>query len=412
MQFGVLHFAFGHFGEAWQKFDPLKSGSVAEITLLTDAPFGRPDQLTNHCIVTFGDTDRIEYEITYSSSSMESGNTVRCLVPDFMFKRAKQSGNFGEFTELLTCQVMAALDGLRFSNGVIAHFHSWECGFLTDSTEFKETIGAFKTIFSPYLTVGRLETVVGESNEGGWTMSHDELQIAAAYERKLSTASMRVVLESARDRDFYKDWVHADRLDVRSFAQHRRATIEFDASIERELKFLAGGRPVREKGFVELCRQFASVRDWAQSEGLEVSLAILCRDPRPEKGAQYLAELEATIEEHALTGIVSLEQKISLDSLLERIAQATALITPSLFDPFCLMPTYAVQAGTPAFVSPFAGASENIKSRLFIFDPTRVGDLQRAVAAWWAERPAFEYESVFPSYDDLYLVKESPEPWG
>ena len=93
------------------------------------------------------------------------------------------------------------------------------------------------------------------------------------------------------------------------------------------------------------------------------------------------------------------------------IVSRVALIVPSLYDPFCLMPTYSVEVKRPAFVSLHAGISENIKSRLFTFDPQAEGDLLRAVAQWYEERPSFEYESCFPTYKDLYLAKEAPATW-
>ena len=116
--------------------------------------------------------------------------------------------------------------------------------------------------------------------------------------------------------------------------------------------------------------------------------------------------------DHALTENVLIEPKISLDQLRYRISQASALIVPSLYDPFCLMPTYSVEMKKPAFVSCHAGISENIKSREFIFDPLTEGDLLRAVTLWYEQQPAFEFESCFPSYRDLYLAKGSPQTWG
>jgi hypothetical protein len=200
--FGVLHFAFGRFAGQWSEFDAFKNGTDAEIGLLTEAPFGRADRLTNHCIITFDDLDRIEYRIIEGASSMQGGNTVLCRIPDFMFKRAKRESQFSEFSGYLSLQVLAALDGLQFAPGVVAHFHSWETGFLTESEEFRSALESFKTIFSPYLTVGRLQGLVEEVGGEGWTMTPDELRIASGYERKLSAACMRVVLESARDREF------------------------------------------------------------------------------------------------------------------------------------------------------------------------------------------------------------------
>ena len=242
-------------------------------------------------------------------------------------------------------------------------------------------------------------------------MTPDELAIAAEYERKLSVWSMRVVLESARDDEFFRNWVHPDRLDVRSFAREQSASFRSDPVDDKRLTFIAGGRPVREKGFVELCHEFALVRDWAISRGVTVSLVILCRERRRDKGATYIDEIERTVMECGLKGIVEIEAKISLDQLRQRIAKASALIVPSLYDPFCLMPTYAVEVKTPAFVSCHAGVSENIRSRQFTFDPKVEGDLAKAVGVWYKQRPLFEYESCFPSYCDLYLAKEAPQPW-
>jgi hypothetical protein len=412
LRFGVLHFAFGNFGGPWQQFDALKNGTVAEISLLTDAPFVRPGEFTNHCIVTFDDVDCIEYDILYASSDIEGGNTVRCRVPDFMFRRAKRELAFEEFAEFLALQVLAALDELQFAPGAIAHFHSWESGFLIDSDEFRTRVNSFKTIFSPYLTTGRLRSVVEKTGGSGWTMTDDELAVASRYERKLTSTCMRVVLESARDCDFYGTWVHPERLDVRSFAQERSARFATNPSEATRLTFVAGGRPVREKGFVELCKQFALLRNWAASRDIKVSLSILCRERRADKGADYIAAMERTIEACGLKGYIEIEPKISLDQLRHRIEASTALIVPSLYDPFCLMPTYAVEVKRPAFVSCHAGVSENIKSRQFTFDPEVKGDLLRAVSAWYENRPMFEYVSCFPSYRELYLSRETPQPWG
>jgi glycosyltransferase involved in cell wall biosynthesis len=412
LEFGVLHLAFGHFGGQWQHFDALKSGTVAEISLLTDAPFHREGNLTNHCILTFGDTDTIQYEIVDSSSSMDGGNTIRCQIPDFMFVRAKQQLAFKRFGEFLTLQVLAAIDGLKFVTGAIAHFHSWESGILMDSDEFRSYMHPFKTLFSPYLTTSRLRPLVENSHHAGWTMTVDELAIASSYERKLSETCMKVVLESARDRDFFSRWIHPDRLDIRSYAEERTACYPTGTGDTKQLKFVSGGRPVREKGFTELCQQMERVRAWAADQKLEISLSILCRERRADKGASYIKEMERIIEELDLQDVVVIEPKVSLDQLRKRIAASSALIVPSLYDPFCLMPTYSVRASRPAFVSCHAGISENIKSRQFIFDPKKDGDLLRAISSWYTEQPRFEYESCFPSYRDLYLAKGSPITWG
>lgn len=411
MQFGVIHFAFGQFAGQWYQFDPLLNGTVAEIHLLTDAPFHREGQFTNHCILTFDDTDGIKYDILDSASDQTQGNTVRCRIPNFMFSLAKKELAFDAFGEFLTLQVLAALDGLQFAPGAIAHFHSWECGFLATSEAFLTRINAFKTIFSPYLTVGRLKALVDSSDGHGWTMSPREMVVASVYEQKLSAASMRVVLESAKDREFFATWVHSDKLDVRSFARDEFASFESDPPTETELSFIAGGRPVREKGFVELCREFALVRDWADTKGLQITLTIFCRERRVGKGAEYIAEIEQTIVDHSLENVVRVEPKVALPLLRKRIAEASALIVPSLYDPFSLMPTYAVEGRRPAFVSRHAGVCENLKSREFTFDPLAQGELSRVITSWHEKCPKFEYEACYPSYRDLYLTNVTPQPW-
>jgi hypothetical protein len=411
MKIGVVHFAFGQFTGQWQPFDELRNGTVAEIHLLTDAPFEQTGQLTNHCIITFDTNDGLEYEITGASSDPAVGNTIRCRIPDFLYVPAKRELKFAEFAEYLSLQVLAALDGLRFAPGAVAHFHSWGSGFLIESGEVRSRLESFKTIFSPYLTIGRLKSVVDKAGGSGWTLTPEELTIAAAYERKLIETCARVVLESSSDREFYGKWAQPGRLDLRSFARKRAASFPSDPPDEKRLTFIAGGRPVREKGFVELCREFAQVRDWAGRRGIAVSLSILCRERRADKGAGYIREIERAVGEYGLAGMVEVEPKISLDGLRRRIAEAAALIVPSLYDPFSLMPTYAVEVRTPAFVSCHAGVSENIKSRPFTFDPQREGDLARAIAFWYEERPEFHFESLFPTYRALYLCGEVPEPW-
>jgi len=242
-------------------------------------------------------------------------------------------------------------------------------------------------------------------------MTSQELAIAADFERKLSETCMRVVLESSQDRDFFMGWVDHGRLDLRSFAGTRAAAIERAPVRDGRLAFVAGGRPVREKGFVELCHQFAQVRAWAAGRGLEATLAILCRERNRAKGAEYIAEMEAAIAANALQGVISVEHKMSMDELRRRIGEASALIVPSLYDPYGLMPTYAIEVNRPSFVSCYAGFAENVKSRDFVFDPEAEGDLARSVRAWYEGNLTFDFESRFPSYLDLYLSKEPLSTW-
>ncbi len=407
LPFGVVHFAFGQFAGQWKTFDPLKNGTVAEITLLTDAPFNRAATPTNHCIVTFDDTQSLEYEFLHAASEIDGGNTVLCRIPNFLYARAKEELAYGESGEYMALQVMAALDGLRIVPGGFAHFHSWESGFLADSSEFLAAIAGYRTLFSPYLTIGPLRDFIEASGGCDWTMTPRELSVAAAYEQKLGRVSERLILESDRDRTWYQKHAFPCLLDVRSFSAQSAASFASDPQDERHLTFIAGGRPVREKGFLELCREFAGVRDWAVSRGLTVSLAIICREPRADKGAQYIAEIERAIADLDLCSHLTIEAKVSLDVLRRRIARASALVVPSLHDPFCLMPTYSMEGRRPAFVSTYAGVSENILTRDFVFDPLVRGDLARAVAAWYEKRPPFQYESRFPNYDSVYLDEEA-----
>jgi len=411
MEIGVVHFALGQFGGQWHQFDPLYNGTVAEVALLTDAPFGRRGVLTNHCIVTFGDSDALTYEILYAAGTTQCGNTIRCKIPDFMFDRAKKTLKLAEFGGLLALQVLAGIDGIRLAPSAVAHFHSWEAGFLAESADFWRRMSMLKTIFSPYLTTGRLKTVFEARGGTGWTMTPEELAIAAYFERKLSEACMRVVLESSQDRDFFMNWVDRERLDVRSFAGTRAASIGRAPVCDGRLDFVAGGRPVREKGFVELCHQFAQVRAWAAGRGLEATLSILCRERNRAKGADYIAEMESAIAASALEGVVSVEPKMSMDELRRRIGETSALIVPSLYDPYGLMPNYAIDVNRPSFVSRHAGIAENVKSRDFVFDPEAEGDLVRSVRAWYEGDLTFDFESRFPSYLDLYLSQEPRPAW-
>jgi glycosyltransferase involved in cell wall biosynthesis len=412
LEIGVIHFASGNFGGQWQHFDALHNGTVAEIALLTDAPLGDAGTPTNHCIVTFGDNSALEYDILASSGSMTGGNTVRCRVPNFLFADAKRRLAFSEVADYMGLQILAGLDGLQLKQGGVAHFHSWENGFLTESTEFLEFLASFKAIFSPYLTIGRLRQDVQRLGGSGWTMSDEELDVATHYERRLSAAAMQVVVESARDQEFYSTWVHRDRVDVRSFATQRQARFPTVPSDRDHLRFIAGGRPVREKGFIELCEEMAKVRDWAVDKSVTVSLSILCREARKEKGAEYIAMIEGAIADNDLEGVVSVESKVSMDELYRRIAASSAVLVPSLYDPFCLMPTYAIEVERPAFISVFAGVSENLRSREFTFDPTVRGQLATAISEWYESPLDYWFEARYPSYLDLYLFNEAARVWA
>jgi len=340
---------------------------------------------------------------------MDGGNTIRCRVPDFMFVEAKRTLRFSEFADYLALQVLAALDGLRIAPQAVAHLHSWENGFLIESSKFADFLRHHRTIFSPYLTVARLRSLVKEIGGDNWTMTSQELAIVSDYEKTAGQECERVVLESERDRAFYATFLPHARLDVRSFAREHSASFSSTPPETGQLTFLAGGRPVREKGFAELCRDFAGIRDWATERDLKIALAILCRERRREKGAAYISMLEAIVAENELGDVVSIEPKLSLELLRQRIADASGVIVPSIYDPFSLMATYAIQERRPAFVSLHAGVSEGIRSREFVFDPQVPGDLLRAIDTWHQSRPDFVFETRFPSYEELYLFEEAPD---
>jgi hypothetical protein len=110
-----------------------------------------------------------------------------------------------------------------------------------------------------------------------------------------------------------------------------------------------------------------------------------------------------------LGDVVSIEPKVSLELLRERTADASAIIVSSIYDPFSMMATYAIEARRPAFVSVHAGVSEGIRSREFVFDPQVSGDLLRAIDTWHRSSPDFVFETRFPSYEELYLLEEEPD---
>ena len=85
------------------------------------------------------------------------------------------------------------------------------------------------------------------------------------------------------------------------------------------------------------------------------------------------------------------------------IREATALVVPSLYDSFCLMPVYALEEGTVSFVSRNAGVSRNILTDDYLFDPLRPGDLLRAVQDCHRLRAPFVYEARGQDYSELYL---------
>ena len=180
-----------------------------------------------------------------------------------------------KLAELLTLQVLAAIDKIQFCKHPIAHFHSWECGLLCDQTEFRKRIEDFHKIFSPYLTVTRLQSLMETVADDTWTVTQEKASIAAKYERKLCELCTRTVFESSLDAKHYSNFLKPSQIDLCSFATVRYTSFVPEMGDRAFLKFLAGGRPVKEKGFIELCCEFALLRKWAKLEGINISLELL-----------------------------------------------------------------------------------------------------------------------------------------
>jgi glycogen synthase len=95
--------------------------------------------------------------------------------------------------------------------------------------------------------------------------------------------------------------------------------------------------------------------------------------------------------------------RVSIAELKEHIRHSSALIVPSLYDPFCLMPLYALAEDTVSFVSRSAGVAQNILTEEYLFDPLRPGDLLRAVQCCHRQHTPFVYEAAGSDCSELYL---------
>ena len=236
-------------------------------------------------------------------------------------------------------------------------------------------------------------------------MTRDELEVAAGQEQQLAQWATSVVLESGRDRAFYERWVPAERLDFRSFARVPAIDYPSDPPDPQALFFVAGGRPVREKGFVELCKEFRAVADWAQRHDITArSLDLVPRAPTRQGRGLHRRDGERHPRRRPRGDRPPGAQGLA-DQLRRRIASSSAVIVPSLYDPYGLMATYAVEVERPAFVSVHAGVSENLEESAFSFDPQVPGDLLRAISAWYEQRPVFRFQARHASYEGLYLAE-------
>lgn len=405
LEFGVIHFAFGqlkrkHTGNG----KPLKNGTTAELVRLLDNPFRSKGHFAPHLVVTFDDVDRLEFSTLDRPVAGDSSPAVVCRIPDFMYEQARRQLTFAALEPYLALQVLAALNLVKLEDDAILHFHSWETGLLLRSQQFLDRVGRRRRVFSPYLTVGRLRRFLHERPCEDATLSGELVEHAADYEQRLVEQSDRVIVESDLDRSFYSTWTAVERLHMVSFAPRSRTEIPFNASQQGRLSFVAGGRPVAEKGFIELCDQFVPLVRWGQEQGIKVELLILCREVDSEKGARYVGRLEGAIASTPeLHGCVRIEVRGPIAKLKAHIRDATALIVPSLYDPFCLMPLYALEEGTVSFVSRSAGVSQNILTDDYLFDPLHPGDLLRAVQHCHRLRTPFVYEARGRDHSEVYL---------
>ncbi len=405
LEFAVVHLAFGqlkrkHTGNG----KPLKNGTTAELVRLLDNPFRSKGRFAPHLVVTFDAVDRLELSTLDRPDAVASSPVVVCRIPDFLYEQARRQRNYAELEPYLALQVLAALDLVKLEDDAILHFHSWETGLLLRSQPFLDRVGSRRRIFSPYLTVGRLRDFLQERRYDDATLCEELVEHAAEYEQRLVEQSDRVIVESDLDRSFYSTWAAVDRLQMVSFGPRSRTEIAFNGREQRRLSFVAGGRPVAEKGFIELCDQFVPLARWGQEQGIKVELLILCRELDSEKGGRYLRRLEGAIASvPELRDCVSVEVRVPIAELKAHIRDATALIVPSLYDSFCLMPLYALEENTVSFVSRRAGVSRNILTDDYLFDPLCPGDLLRAVQHCHRKRTPFVYEARGRDSSELYL---------
>ncbi len=405
LEFGVVHFAFGqlkrkHTGNG----KPLKNGTTAELVRLLDNPFRSPGHFAPHLVLTFDDVDRLELAHLERPTHAGAPPAVICRIPDFLYEHARRQLAYAALEEHLALQVVAALDQVTLGDDAILHFHSWESGLLVRSQPFLERVGRRRRVFSPYLTVGPLRRFLNERPCEDATLGEELIEHAAGYERRLVEQADRVVVESDLDRSFYSTWAAAERLHLVTFTPRRRTEIPFNGNHRGRLSFVAGGRPVAEKGFIELCDQFVPLVRWGREQGIEVELSILCREAGSEKGARYVGRLEDAIASvPELRGRVRIETRMPIAKLKAHLRNTTALIVPSLYDSFCLMPLYALEEGIVSFVSRNAGVSRNILTEDYLFDPLRPGDLARAVEQCHRLRAPFVYEARGRDYSELYL---------
>ena len=403
---GVVHFAFGTFKQPWSNFDPFKNGTEAEITMLTVNEFRKERKYTNHIIITFDDVDELEYSFLTSSWNKFEKNTILCRIPDFIYKKSKEKTNFNDVDNLLSLQVVAALKNLTLRKDCLFHFHSWESAIAINSKEFKELIKSKKKIFSPYLTVSRLNEFLKSNNQLENTLNKKELEMSSKYEIKLVDFCDKTVVESENDKIFY-EIVGPGKVKKYSYLDSKEHIVSANKIINNRLAFIAGGRSVYEKGFFELIKEVPEIVVYAKKNNLRFSLKIFCKDydriTHELKRPRYLKDLDELINKLNVSKYVSILDKVSINILKEEIKKSCGLIVPSLYDPYCLMPHYAIIENRVSFVSKYAGISESIKSKEYLFDPLKKGLLLNAIKKWIIEQKDFVLNNTNTNYKKLYI---------
>jgi glycosyltransferase involved in cell wall biosynthesis len=402
---GVVHISFGNFKQPWTQFDPFKNGTEAEIAALTDNEFKKDNNYTNHLIVTFDNVDEIEYSFLTSSWNENEKNTLICRIPDFIYQRAKKNNYLDEVEALLSLQVYAALTELNILNEAIFHFHSWESAVSIKSQEFNDLLKGKDTLFSPYLTVTRLKKLLDNNKKHEATLNTTELDISSKYELELITFCDSTIVESDNDRSFYED-IGGNKIKKYSYSESKEFVIPNNGLINDELTFVSGGRPVFEKGFIELITEVPELVKFARSKNVRFHLKIFCKEYDRQTGElkkkEYLKELDRLIEKLNLKSYVAILDKVSINKLREEIKHSCGLIIPSLYDPYCLMPHYAIDVKRISFVSTYTGISESIDSKEYLFNPTEKGSLVKAMHLWYDSNNEFILRNNNRSYKHIY----------
>lgn len=410
MPIGIVHLCIGNFKQPWSQFDPFKNGTEAEVAMLTDNEFCEKGRFTNSMIVTFDDVDTLEYSFLASSWNESERNVILCRVPDFVYTKAKEELSFEEAEVLLSLQMLSALENASLRNDCIFHFHSWESGTLIGSEEFRQITNGKKRLFSPYLTVTRLQDFCIEDNAKNATLSNQELEIASKYELDIMQFCEKMIVESEADKKYYEDKYDVS-VEKYAYTSKKDHVVNHHGPINDELCFIAGGRPVYEKGFLELIKQVPGLVDMAKSHGLVFHLKIFCKEydrrTKEIKKSEYIHQLESLIEQLGLQDVVSLYDKVSIAVLREEIQASSGLIVPSLYDPYCLMPHYAIDVNRISFVSSHTGISENIKSSQYVFNPKKPDSLVKAMKKWLDEPEDFVMHNGGIPYTQMYLEAEN-----